>query len=343
MTHKEELVQLIITQYCKLYLNSSILVSANASEDSTLIEYRPFVISMKCGDVDILASKRSLPDIFFSNKTQKGHLYVVNIEVGLLLNCSAQIMDKAPHEKKNRNQYNVVWDFLECFQNFRKTQKHTNASSSDTGALGHELEVAFKQFGIHISKPVPSQLPAIVSSYNVKRRLRSHRKKKKQRITQNEVSLRIKELKQVEKLRNMKGFPTLPFHLAKTYLCQKNTAAIQHVEKKSLRLYYCTHQLFLKKAMTLTSSLNKCINTEEIFDWLVQCCHFSIYDAVYLLSSACFSHSDLKLETNAATILGQNNEVVQYANRGFGRGVLLGLLVDHNILSKDYVKKVIPF
>ena len=175
MTHKEELVQLIITQYCKLYLNSSILVSANASEDSTLIEYRPFVISMKCGDVDILASKRSLPDIFFSNKTQKGHLYVVNIEVGLLLNCSAQIMDKAPHEKKNRNQYNVVWDFLECFQNFRKTQKHTNASSSRQVHLG-TARSCIQAIWSAYTKPLRSQLPAIVSSYNVKRRLRSHRK-----------------------------------------------------------------------------------------------------------------------------------------------------------------------
>ena len=52
MTHKEELVQLIISQYSKLYLNPPTLVSAKAFEDSTPIEYRPFVISMKCGDVD---------------------------------------------------------------------------------------------------------------------------------------------------------------------------------------------------------------------------------------------------------------------------------------------------
>ena len=51
-----------------------------------------------------------------------------------------------------------------------------------------------------------------------------------------------------------------------------------------------------------------------------------------------------KVEANAATLVGQNGEIVQYANRGFGHGVLLGLLVDHKILSKDYVKKhVIPF
>ena len=66
MTKKNELLQLIYEQYTKLYLSPTTMLLHNydviEDHNAQIFQYRPSVISLKCGNVDILASKRSLPE-----------------------------------------------------------------------------------------------------------------------------------------------------------------------------------------------------------------------------------------------------------------------------------------
>jgi hypothetical protein len=354
MTKKNELLQLIYEQYTKLYLSPTKMLlhdnNVTGGNNTQIFQYKPLVISMKCGDVDILASKRSLPDIFFKNKMQRGHLYVVTIEAQLLFNrCRATNINDASlnHFFSRPTQNDIAKKVIAKFVKIRdKINTGVASSNSNPGNDENEnkevdsfgdIDRAFEKFGVFVLKPLAENLPAIVASKNTKRRLRSHRKKKRQKLTANEKELRLNELTAIEKLRYAKGHPIVSFDFAKQYLALQNI--LQNLEKQTCRLEYSTKQVFLRKARDNTKTLENCKSNEDIFEWMINELHMTTYDAVKHFTSAFFPSNQLLI--NLDTSISTSKIQVSMLSRGSCNGIRIAILVDYKIISEAFVKNKI--
>ena len=142
----------------------------------------------------------------------------------------------------------IINEFLQIKTGNNNNNNQINSMGDDHDNKNNKnIDCTFEKFGVIISKPQAHTLPAIVSATYAKRRLRSHRKKKRQKLTDNEKDLRLKELVEIETLRNKEGYPILTFEFAKKCLTANNVTSIhtcKHLVNTTDNMAYYTYTRF---------------------------------------------------------------------------------------------------
>ena len=326
--------QKIETSYKELFLGSS---------PSSRVYYEPEVVSVVANGLDLLANKDTTFKSFLQHQNVQAAdslLISLDARVDIYLHQRARALkqeETSPERPSKSNDKDVTKEIVSAYKQLRRHDGKTS-------------EEAFAALGFEILRPSPSSMPTIVQLEYKRYRIKSHRSKKKKKPTEYELRLREMEANRWSSSWAGKEKGIIPFLTGIDFLCSNSVNSISQSARYRIRMSKECSRMFSRFALHGHDAITKRPSSPEgIFQFLYVDLKYSFYDTIEKVAGVFFAPFSMSLHGSFGhPVFGENNvgsdSSIQSTNASvaekyiaFRKGVLLGILVDSGLLTKEFV------